>query len=129
MTLLEVLIVMVILGLLATLGGLQLSSYLGRAKTDTARLQIQELSTAIELFRLDCGRPPNGSEGLSALLQKPQGVENWRGPYVKKTQNIYDPWGRPFLYRTPGERGEFDLTSLGADNQVGGDGENLDVRN
>lgn len=128
MTLLEILIVMVILGLIATLGALQLSTYLGRAKTDTARLQIQELTTALELYRIDASRAPTTAEGLNALLQKPEGATNWRGPYVRKAQNLLDPWGRPFNYKSPGEHGEYDLMSLGADNQPGGEGEATDVK-
>ncbi|SEE00021.1 general secretion pathway protein G [Rhizobiales bacterium GAS191] len=129
MTLLEILVVMVILALLATLGALQLMNYLGRAKTDTARLQLQELSTALQVYRLDAGHPPTTSEGLNALLSKPADNSNWRGPYLNKPSNLIDPWGRPFGYKSPGDHGEFDLFSFGADGQPGGEGENADVTN
>jgi general secretion pathway protein G len=129
MTLLEVLIVMVILALIGTIGGLQLTTYLGRARTDTARLQMQEITTALELFRVDVGRAPTTAEGLAALLKSPDGLPNWRGPYLRKPENLQDPWQRAFLYKSPGEHSEFDLASMGADNQPGGDGENSDVKN
>lgn len=129
MTLLELLVVMVILGLLATLGAVQLVGYLGRAKSDTARLQIQELETAIDLYRLDVGRVPTTKEGLTSLVQKNTEASGWRGPYLRKQAAIIDPWGRPYIYRAPGERGEFDIVTLGADGQVGGENENKDIGN
>jgi general secretion pathway protein G len=128
-TLLELLIVIAILSLLAVIGTLQLSGYLGHARTDTARLQLDQLSTALDLYRVDIRRLPTNEEGLRALLEKPDGVENWRGPYLKKSQAIVDPWGRLFIYRRPGEHGEYDLSSFGADGRPGGTGEDLDVSN
>jgi general secretion pathway protein G len=128
-TLLELLIVIAVLGLLAALGATQLSGYLGRARTDTAQLQIDQLSTALDLFRIDVGRLPTTEEGLNALLEAPAAASRWRGPYLKKRDAIIDPWGRPFNYRRPGERGEYDLVSFGADNRKGGTGEDLDVSN
>ncbi|WP_112664634.1 type II secretion system major pseudopilin GspG [Microvirga flavescens] len=129
MTLLEILVVMVILGLLATLGSIQLMSYLGRAKTDTARLQVQELMTALDLFRIDVGRLPTTNEGLRALLVEPVNVSNWRGPYLRSQGILADPWRRPYQYKSPGEHGEYDLVTLGADGTVGGEKENRDVAN
>lgn len=125
MTLLELLIVMVILGLLATLGSVQLIGYLGRAKTDTARLQINEIATALDLYRIDVGRLPTTEEGLKALLAKPATAERWGGPYLKKS--IDDPWQRPFQYRTPGEKAEYDLVSYGSDGRQGGSDEASDI--
>jgi general secretion pathway protein G len=127
MTLLEILVVMVILGLLATLGSIQLMGYLGRAKTDTARLQVQELVTALDLFRIDVGRLPTTGEGLQALIDGPAGLPNWRGPYLRNKNILTDPWRRPYQYRSPGERGEYDLVSFGADGIAGGEKENRDV--
>jgi general secretion pathway protein G len=127
MTLLEILVVMVILGLLATLGSIQLMGYLGRAKSDTARLQIQELRTALDLYRVDVGHPPSTAEGLQALLEKPAGAETWRGPYLRNWTILSDPWRRPYRYQSPGEHGEYDLVSFGADGQAGGESENSDV--
>ncbi len=92
MTLLELLVVMVILGLLATLGSLQVMSYLDRAKSDTATLRIRELSVALDLFRMDVGRPPLSEEGLAALVKAPDNVQNWRGPYLKGKGLTIDPW-------------------------------------
>lgn len=127
MTLLEVLVVMVIIGLIATLGSLQLMGYLGRAKVDTAKLQIQELGTALDLFRMDVGRVPTSEEGLAALMNRPEGAERWGGPYLRKKATLADPWNRPYRYVSPGESHEYDLVSLGADGRQGGEGENRDV--
>lgn len=127
MTLLEVLVVMVIIGLLATLGSLQLMGYLGRAKADTAKLQIQELGTALDLFRMDVGRVPTTDEGLSALTKQPEGAERWGGPYLRKKATLADPWGRPYRYASPGQTQDYDLVSLGADGRAGGENENRDV--
>ncbi|NIX78433.1 type II secretion system major pseudopilin GspG [Microvirga terricola] len=129
MTLLEILIVMVILGLLATLGSIQLMGYLGRAKSDTARLQLQELMTALDLYRIDVGRLPTTAEGLTALADKPPGTERWRGPYLRSKAILTDPWRRPYRYQSPGIRAEYDLFSFGADGLAGGDNENRDVAN
>ena len=128
-TLLELLIVIAILGLLAVVGAVQLSGYLGRARTDTAKLQIDQLTTALDLFRIDVGRLPTGDEGLAALIEMPADAKGWRGPYLKKPEAIRDPWGHVFLYRQPGERKEYDLVSLGSDGRPGGSGESLDITN
>jgi general secretion pathway protein G len=128
-TLLELLIVIAILGLLGTLTAIQLSSYLGRARGDTAKLQIDQLVAALDLYRIDIGRLPTSEEGLGALLQSPAGAANWRGPYLRKTEATADPWGRAYIYRRPGERGEYDLVSYGADGRPGGTGEDTDVSN
>lgn len=126
-TLLELLIVIAILSLLGVVGALQLGGYLGRAKADTARLQIDQLSTALDLFRIDAGRLPTNDEGLRGLLEQPNDMPQWRGPYLRKSAAINDPWGRPFLYRRPGAASEYDLISLGADGAPGGSGEDADV--
>lgn len=126
---LELLIVIAILGLLAVVGTVQLASYLGRAKTDTARLQVDQLATALELYRIDVGRLPTTEEGLRALLDRPSGVTKWRGPYLTKSEAIVDPWSRPFVYRHPGEHREYDLISYGADGRPSGAGEDTDVAN
>lgn len=129
MTLLEILVVMVILGLLATLGSIQLMGYLGRAKSDTTRLQMQELATALDLYRIDVGRLPSTGEGLQALLDRPAGVHNWRGPYLRNRSILADPWRHAYQYKAPGEHGEYDLTSFGADGVAGGEGEKSDIAN
>jgi general secretion pathway protein G len=128
-TLLELLIVIAILGLLAVVGTVQLVDYLGRAKTDTARLQVDQLALALDLFRIDVGRLPTSEEGLKALTAAPAGLGRWRGPYLRKIEALVDPWGTPFVYRRPGQHGEYDLVSYGADGKPGGSGEDLDVAN
>lgn len=127
MTLLELLVVIVILGLLATLGSIKLMGYLGRAKTETARLQLQELMTALDLYRIDVGQLPTTSEGLSALVERPGGTPTWRGPYLRSKAALSDPWRRPYRYQSPGTRGEYDLLSFGADGAAGGENENQDI--
>ncbi|MBB3930032.1 general secretion pathway protein G [Kaistia hirudinis] len=129
MTLLEILIVMVILGLLATLGSVQLIGYLGRAKAQTAHLQIEEIGTAVELYRIDVGSLPEGKDALIGLVEQPAGVERWNGPYLRKRTVLTDPWGRAYTYSQPGEHGEFDIVSLGADGKAGGEGVDADIGN
>ncbi len=124
-SLIELIVVLVILGLLATVVGPKVMDRLGKGKVEIAKMQVSELSGALDLFRFDVGRYPTSSEGLAALVTNP-GVENWSGPYLKKAVPK-DPWNREYQYRSPGEHGDFDLYSLGADGAEGGDGENLDV--
>lgn len=126
-TLIELLVVLVILGLLAGLVGPQVMKYLGGANTKTAKLQIEDFSTALDAFRLDMGRYPTSAEGLAALVVQPSGATRWNGPYLRKNVIPKDPWGNEYQYRAPGQHGAFDLYSLGADNAEGGDGENQDV--
>lgn len=128
-TLIELLVVLVILGLLAGLVGPQVMKYLSSANTDTARLQIHDLSAALDLYRLEVGRYPTTAEGLQALVEAPPGATAWNGPYLKKKAVPKDPWGHEYYYRSPGQHGPFDLYSLGADNAEGGEGENQDVVN
>ncbi len=126
-TLLEILVVLVILGLLASLVGPQVFKQLGSSKTKTAALQIEELSAALDLYRLEVGSYPSTGDGLDALINKPSGADNWNGPYLKKKVIRKDPWGNDYHYQYPGDNGEFDLYSYGADNKQGGDGESQDV--
>lgn len=126
-TLIELLVVLVILGLLAALVGPRVLGYLGGAKADAARLQIQSLEQALDLYRLDTGSYPTSQQGLQALIRDPGGVRGWRGPYLDSATVPLDPWGRPYVYRSPGERGPYDLFSLGADGAPGGSGEAADV--
>ena len=128
-TLLELLVVLAILGLLASIAAPQLIGHLGGAKTSTARLQVQNLSTTLDLYRLQTGHYPSENQGLSALVEKPLGEAVWDGPYLKRRDALMDPWGRPWVYRSPGRHGAFDLYSLGADNREGGEGESQDVTN
>lgn len=126
-TLIELLVVLVILGLLAGLVGPQVMKYLSSANTDTARLQVENLNTALDAYRLEVGRYPSTTEGLLALIQAPPGANRWNGPYLKKSLVPKDPWGNDYHYVAPGQHGPYDLYSLGADNAEGGDGENQDI--
>ncbi len=126
-TLVELLVVLVILVLLASLVGPRVIGYLGTSRVKTAKVQIESLSSAIELYRIDNGRYPTTDEGLKALVQAPAGGDGWKGPYLTKKDVPNDPWNRPYHYRSPGQHGPFDIFSLGADNQVGGTGENEDI--
>jgi general secretion pathway protein G len=128
-TLIELLVVLVILGLLAAMATPQVLRYLGSSRTDTARIEIRNISTALDLFLVDVGRYPTPQEGLGVLVENPGNVPGWRGPYLRAHSVPLDPWGRPYLYRAPGQRGPYDLFTLGADNTPGGAGENQDVAN
>lgn len=126
-TLIELLVVLVILGLLASLAGPKVISYLGGAKSDSAKLQVEEFGASLDLFKLETGRYPTGQEGLQALVQAPSGLNGWNGPYLKKKTVPKDPWGNEYHYVSPGQHGLYDLSSLGADNREGGEGENKDL--
>lgn len=128
-TLIELLVVMAILALLAGLVGPQLMKYVGESQTKTARLQIGDLEAALDLYRLDVGRYPDTDEGLEALVKSGDDSQKWNGPYLKKKTIPKDPWGNEYHYRSPGERGTYDLYSLGQDNAEGGEGDNQDVTN
>lgn len=128
-TLLELLVVLAILGVLATIAAPRVLGYLGGAKSDAANIQIERLSSALDLYRLDTGRYPTEQSGLLALVERPDDSRNWNGPYLKKREMLLDPWGRQLSYRQPGEHGEFDLYSYGADGREGGEGEDRDVVN
>jgi len=101
--------------------------YLGGAKSDTARLQTEEFGATLDLFKLETGRYPTTQEGLQALVQAPPGLAGWNGPYLKKKTIPKDPWGNDYRYVSPGQHGSYDISSLGADNKEGGDGENKDI--
>ena len=126
-TLIELLVVLVILGLLAALAGPRVMNYLGGAKTDTAKLQIENLKSALDLYRLDTGSYPAGQQGLESLIKNPGNARGWKGPYLDSPGVPTDPWGNPYLYRAPGEHGPFDIYSLGSDRAPGGTGEAADV--
>lgn len=127
-TLLELLVVIVIIGLLAGLVAPRYFEQLGKSNTKIARAQIDSLEKALDQYRLDVGHYPSTEQGLPALMAKPNNEERWQGPYLKKALPN-DPWGKPYLYKAPGEHGEFDLYSLGSDGQAGGSGEAADVGN
>jgi len=125
--LVELLVVLAILGLLVGLVGPQVMKALGGSKTKTARIQIEDLSATLDIYRLEVGRYPTTNDGLQALVENTSGAPNWNGPYLKKNQVPKDPWGFDYQYQSPGQHGSFDLWSLGADNREGGEGENQDI--
>jgi general secretion pathway protein G len=126
-TLVELLVVLAILGLIAVFAVPRITGFLGGAKHDSAKIQVDRLSGVLDLYLLDTGRYPNQQEGLEALMERPSGAETWNGPYLKKADSLIDPWGETYIYRFPGETGPYDLYSLGADGREGGDGEDADV--
>lgn len=127
-TLLELLVVMVIIGLLAGYVGPRYFAQIGKSEQKAAAAQLQALSQALDQYRLDTGHYPSGEQGLQALNIRPGDEPRWGGPYLKKAVPT-DPWGRSYLYRQPGEKGDYDLYSQGKDGRPGGDGDNADVVN
>jgi len=125
-TLIEILIVIIIIGMLAALVGPRLFGKVSMAKQKTAKAQIELFGTALDAFRLDVGKYPTTEEGLKALREKPSGAEGWEGPYLPKEIPL-DPWNNAYIYKCPGEHGEYDLISHGLDRVEGGEGENQDV--
>lgn len=123
-TLIELLAVIAILGLIAAFAVPQVLKWVSGARTDSARVQIEALGASIDLYRLEVGSfPPD----LQALVEQPPGVERWDGPYLRKRVIPKDPWGNDYVYRYPGQHGDYDLISLGADNTEGGEGEQRDI--
>ena len=125
-TLVELLVVMVIIGLLAALVVPRFVRQEEKAKVKATQAQIELLGTALDTLRLDVGRYPTTQEGLNALRRQPGDAQKWDGPYLKKEVPL-DPWGRAYIYRSPGEHGPYDLFSYGADGVPGGEGDNRDV--
>ena len=125
-TLLELLVVIVIIGLLAGYVAPRYFGQIGKSEVQVARAQIDSLEKALDQYRLDVRRYPSNEEGLEALMAKPAGADSWQGPYLKKAVPN-DPWGRAYVYRVPGSKGEFDLYSYGKDGKPGGTGEDADI--
>ncbi len=125
-TLIELLVVMVIIAMFATIVGQRLFRNVEKARQTTAKAQVSEFESVLDAFRLDVGRYPTTDEGLQSLRVRPGSLERWDGPYLRKDVPL-DPWQHPYVYRFPGQHGDYDLYSLGADAQEGGDGENADV--
>ena len=125
-SLIELIVVLVILGLLATVVGPQVMSRLAQGKAEIAKIQIDQLKGGIGLFRFDVGRYPSTSEGLRALIEE-AGIQNWNGPYLDSRSVPKDPWSRDYEYRSPGQNGDFDLWSFGADGSQGGDKDAADI--
>ncbi len=125
-TLLELLVVIVIIGLLASYVGPKYFAQLGKSEITVAKSQIIAFEKALDNFRIDNGRYPSSAEGLAALQVRPADATKWNGPYLKKDIPL-DPWGHTYLYRNPGSKSEFEILSLGKDGKPGGDGENADI--
>jgi general secretion pathway protein G len=128
-TLIEMLVVISIIGLIMALVGPRVLNYLSDSKTKTAKIQIESFESSLDLYFLDAGRYPTGSEGLTALVQKPGNIASWNGPYLKGSVVPTDPWGHPYVYRAPGQHGAYDIISYGSDGQEGGIGAAGDITN
>jgi len=127
-TLLELLVVVAIIGLLVGFVAPRYFGQIGKSEVTAARAQIDALEKALDQYRLDTGHYPSTEQGLAALMQRPQNEPKWNGPYLRKSVPL-DPWSRPYQYRAPGEKGDFDLLSLGKDGAPGGSGEDADLTN
>lgn len=126
-SLIEVLIALAILALVMGLVAPRVVGYLGRAKSQTAAAQIDNIKTSLNLFLIDVGRYPSTDEGLDALVEPPAGATSWLGPYVDGDQAPMDPWGRPYRYESRSGGAGFRVFTLGADDAVGGEGESADI--
>lgn len=126
-TLLELLVVMVIIGLLAAYVGPRYFSQIGKSERGVTRAQLDGLAKALDAYRLDVGRYPSTEQSLVALMSKPPEASKWNGPYLQKAVPL-DPWGQPYVYRSPGQgEAEFDLLSYAKDGRAGGEGESADI--
>lgn len=128
-TLIEVLIVLAIVALLIGLATPLLVNQFNSARSDSARMQVSALASSVELFFLDAGRYPTEAEGLDALLTAPGGVTDWNGPYVTKASSLVDPWGNAYIYTDSAPGVPYQVSTLGADGQAGGTGDDADVTN
>lgn len=128
-TLVEMLVVIAIIGLVMGLVGPRVLNYLGEAKVKAAKLQIESFGSSLDLFYLDVGRYPSVGEGLTALVERPPNASVWNGPYLKNASVPADPWGHGYIYRVPGEKGPYQIVSLGSDGQEGGTGTAADIGN
>ena len=126
-TLLELMVVLLILGLLTSIAAPRVIKHVSRAKSQSARIQVDALGAAVDAFSLDVGRLPSQEEGLQALFEAPASAEGWDGPYLKKRDSLIDPWHHPYRYRIPGKHADYDVFSLGADDLAGGSGDATDV--
>ena len=119
-TLVEMLVVITIIGLIMALVGPRVLGYLGESKVKTAKIQIESLSAALDLYYLDNSRYPSQNEGLAALVQKPPSAAYWNGPYLKTAAVPADPWGHPYVYKMPGDHAAYEIASYGAAGEAGG---------
>jgi general secretion pathway protein G len=126
-TLVEMLVVITIIGLIMGLIGPRVLNYLSESKVKAAKIQLQSFAGALDLFYLDAGRFPSAAEGLAVLVRRTPGVAAWNGPYLKGGTVPNDPWNNAYVYRSPGERGPYDIMSYGSDGQEGGTGAAADI--
>jgi general secretion pathway protein G len=126
-TLVEMLVVITIIALIMSLVGPRVLNYLTESKVKAARIQIQSFSSALDLLYLDTGRYPTTADGLGALVKPTSGLPGWNGPYLKGGSLPNDPWGKPYVYRSPAERSAYEIVSYGADGQEGGTGTAADI--
>jgi general secretion pathway protein G len=127
-TLLELLVVVVIIGVLAGFVAPRYFGQVGKSEVNVARAQIDALEKALDQYRLDVGHYPGKELGLKALVERPANEPKWNGPYLRKDVPL-DPWGKPYVYKIPGEKSEIELLSYGKDGQPGGGGEAADISN
>lgn len=125
-TLLELLVVIVIIGLLAGYVAPRYFSQVGKSEIQVAKAQIESLEKALDQYRLDVRKYPSTEEGLEALVSKPASATSWNGPYLKKSVPT-DPWGRAYVYRTPGGKTDYEVVTYGRDGKPGGSGEDADL--
>ena len=128
-TLIELLVVLAVLTLLALFVMPYVTNILPKARSDAARIQVERLTSILDVYYLDIGSFPSTEDGLGALVRRPEEAAAWRGPYIRNAASLTDPWGRPYQYRSPGANGDYDLYSFGADGKEGGDGANADIAN
>jgi len=126
-TLMELLVVLAILAMIAVVAVPLYLNHLSRSRVQTAGIQVEQLGTILDLYRLDVGAYPSTADGLESLLTSPPSADRWAGPYLKKRESLTDPWGGVYEYRSPGDHGNYDLWSNGADGAEGGEDENSDV--
>ncbi len=126
-SLMELLVALVILALIVGLVAPQVLGYLGRAKSQTAGVQIENLKTSLSLYLVDMGRYPSASEGLDALVKAPIGSAKWRGPYIEDGSIPLDPWENAYHYELAADGAKPRIFTLGADNAPGGEGDNADI--
>ena len=126
-TLVEIIVVITIIALIMTLVGPRVLNYLTESKVKAAKIQIESLASALDLYFLDTGQYPSNAEGLNALVQRPGSSPGWSGPYLRGTVVPNDPWGRPYVYRAPGSQSSYDIISYGSDGQEGGSGVAADI--
>ncbi len=127
-TLLELLVVVVIIGVLAGFVAPRYFGQVGKSEVNVAKAQIDALEKALDQYRLDVGRYPSNELGLKALVERPANEPKWNGPYLRKDVPL-DPWGKPYVYKIPGEKSDIELLSYGKDGQPGGSGEAADITN